>query len=141
MFPNSRRASDTGRTKLSISSSGTIKTPSHQIGPTKYWRFELDLEYFEEGFQGADEAAVSPILYTFFGKGIYGGVGVGVTYSEAFEDDVSDAFYAARAGFNVDLLPRLSLDIHGNYRFDDWELLDQSSSDTITLGALLRIDL
>jgi hypothetical protein len=53
----------------------------------------------------------------------------------------SDPYFAAKAGFTLPLLPRLKLDINANYRFDDWSELEDASSDTVTLGALLRIAL
>ncbi len=125
----------------SITGSGESYLFAYQVLPSQYFRWEFDLEYFERGFQGADAEAYSPVVYALFGKGLYGGVGVGVIYSEGFEDDeFSDAFYAARAGFNIDLVPNVRLDLHGNYRFDDVDLIDRSGSDTITLGALLRFD-
>lgn len=126
----------------SLQESGESYLFAYQIWPAAYFRWEFDLELFDEGFQGNPEPALSPIVYALFGKGLYGGVGVGVLVSEGFGDDeVSDVFYAARAGFNVDLVPNLKLDLHGNYRFDDVDQIDGAGSDSITLGALLRFDL
>jgi hypothetical protein len=36
------------------------------------------------------------------------------------------------------IIPRVSIDINANYRFDDWSLIDNAKTDTITFGALLR---
>lgn len=114
---------------------------AYQIRPSQYFRWELDLEFYDEGFQGADEIAISPVAYALVGKGIYGGLGVGIIYSDGFVDDnFSDTFYVARAGFDVDLLPHTKIDLHGSYRVGEFDLIDEPSSDTISLGALVRFD-
>jgi len=105
-------------------------------------RMELDLEYFRSGFGGAKEAAWSPQLFLLVGRRLYAGLGTGIIYSKGFVDGkYSDPFYAARLGLDLSLVPRLSLDVHGEYRFDDWNQLDNASSDTITLGAMMRLRL
>lgn len=114
---------------------------SYQFVPAGLFKLEFDLEYFPDGFGGAEESAWSPQIYVVVGSRIYVAVGTGVVYSDGYEDDVSDPFYAARAGFEFAILPRTSLDIHGNYRFNDWNEIEQADTDTITLGALLRVTL
>jgi hypothetical protein len=99
---------------------------------------ELDLEYFPDGFAGSTEDAFSPQAYLLIGRGLYGGAGVGVTYSDG---ETSDLFYAAKIGFDIAIIPHVSLDINANYRFNDWSLIDEVDTDTVTLGALVRFRL
>ena len=77
---------------------------------------------------------------------VYGGVGVGITHSDGFtiadseyDDEWSDPWFAARAGVDLLLLPKVHLDINANYRADAFNALDEAESDAITLGASIRI--
>jgi len=114
---------------------------SYQYVPVGLFKLELDLEYFPDGFGGVEESAWSPQVYVVVGGSFYAAVGAGVVYSDAFKDTITDPFYAGRLGFEVAILPRTRLDIHGNYRFNDWNEIEQADTDTITLGALLRVTL
>ena len=115
---------------------GTSGILSYQYAPEGIFSLEVDLEYFADGFGGSTEEALSPQVFVLVGHGLYAGAGVGVTYSDG---DSSDPFYAARLGFDITLIPRLSVDIHANYRFDDWDLIDEAETDTVTLGAIVRL--
>ncbi len=121
-----------------LDESGTSGIASYQYMPEGLFSFELDLEYFADGFGGSTESALSPQAYVLIGHGLYAGVGVGVIVSDG---ETSDPFYAAKVGTNISILPRLSLDLNANYRFDDWSLIDEADTDTVTLGALIRIRL
>lgn len=114
---------------------------TYQLRPAGLFSFEVNLEYFERGFGGSTAEAYSPQLYVLIGHGLYGGVGIGVTYSSDLPDDVSDPFYAARIGYVLTLVPRIHLDINLNYRAGTFDTLDEASSDTITLGAAVRFGL
>jgi hypothetical protein len=122
----------------SFDRSGAAGMLSYQYVPVGIFRIEGDLEYFPKGFGGADSTAWSPQIYLLAGHHLYAGVGAGVIYSTSFSGEVSDVFYAARIGADVLLVPRLHLDINANYRFKDWNQIDNASTDTITLGAVLR---
>jgi hypothetical protein len=111
---------------------------SYQYVPQGLLRFEFDLEYYEDGFGGAGETAISPVGYVLFGRNLYAGVGAGVTYSDGFSNDVSDPFYAARIGLQFALLPKVNVDLNANYRTDAFSNLDQPATDAITLGIILR---
>lgn len=119
-----------------IDDKGTSGIVSYQYMPEGIFSLELDLEYFADGFAGSTEAAYSPQAYLLVGHGLYAGAGVGVTHSDG---ETSDMFYAAKLGFDIAIIPRLSLDINANYRFDDWGLIDEADTDTVTFGALLRL--
>lgn len=121
-----------------IEDEGTSGIVSYQYMPEGIFSLELDLEYFADGFAGSTEEAFSPQAYLLVGHGLYAGAGVGVTHSDG---ETSDMFYAAKIGFDISILPRLSLDVNANYRFDDWDLIDEVETDTVTLGALIRLRL
>ena len=113
---------------------------SYQWVPGGLFRLEGDLEYYKDGYGGALDEAFAPQFYVLIGSGFYGGVGVGATYSDGFlgDDNWSDPWYAARLGIDLLLLPKLRLDINGNYRAGAFEALDQAETDAITLGVSLR---
>ena len=109
--------------------------------PAGVVKLELDLEYFEAGFGGSTSEAFAPAAYVLVEWGLYGGVGVGVTISDTLDDNVSDPFYAARLGWDFQVLPRLHVDVHANYRANTFAELEDYDSDSITLGAALRVAL
>jgi hypothetical protein len=112
---------------------------TYQWAPEGVLRLELDLEYFEAGFGGSTEAAVAPMAFVLVELGLYGGVGVGVTISDGIEDNISDPFYAARLGYDFAVLPHLHVDLNANYRANSFAALEDYDSDSITLGAAVRI--
>lgn len=124
-----------------IDEDGLAGLLSYQYLPGGLLRFEIDIEYFPDGFAGAQDEAFGPIVFLLVGGSLYGGVGVGITYSDELEGDFSDPYYAARVGFNLSILPGLDLDINANYRADAFNDLDEASSDAITLGAMLRFSI
>ncbi|HYG65581.1 MAG TPA: hypothetical protein VEL74_23565 [Thermoanaerobaculia bacterium] len=124
-----------------IDDEGVAWVASYQYVPVGLFKLEVDVEYFPSGFGGSPETAWSPQLYLVLGGKLYGAVGAGVVFSEGYEDSPSDPFYAARLGLDLTLLPRTHLDVHANYRFNDWNEFEQADTDTITLGALLRFAL
>lgn len=119
-----------------LDDSGTSGIVSYQYMPEGVFSFELDLEYFADGFGGSTESAISPQAYLLIGHGLYAGVGVGNVVSDG---ESSDPFYAAKVGFDFSIIPRVSVDVNANYRFDDWSLIDEAETDTVTFGALLRL--
>lgn len=121
-----------------IDEDGVTPYLTYQYLPGGLLRFEIDLEYFDEGFGGSAEEAYAPIVFALVGGGLYGGVGVGVVVSDGFEDEISDPFYAARVGFDMELLPAIHLDINANYRANTFSELDEADTDSITLGAAVR---
>lgn len=114
------------------------------IASYQYWPgifgIEVDLEFLPDRF---GDSAISPQAYLLIGKSIYGGIGIGMTYSDSEFSD--EPFFALRAGLNLELLPGIYADIYGNYRFNDSAALDNEQTDidtdTIFLGAALRLAL
>ncbi len=123
-----------------IEDDGSSWVLSYQYRPAGLFRFELDLEYFADGFGGSTETAVAPQAFVLVGKGLYGGIGAGLTFSDGLEDEVSDPFFMGRLGFEFSLLGSLKVDLHATYRFDDWDGLEgiDVDTDTYTFGAYLR---
>lgn len=122
-----------------IDDNGIAEVGSYQYWPQGMIGFEVDLEHFPDGFGGSTDDAWSPQVYVTVGHGFYGGVGIGVTNSSDFDGEWSDPFYAAKLGVNLGLLPHIALDIYGNYRFDAWSELNDADTDTVFLGAQVRI--
>lgn len=124
-----------------IEDDGYASVLSYQYLPGGLIRFEAAVEYFDEGYGGSPEEAFSPQVYVLVGRFVYAGVGVGMTRSDAFGsgDDWSDPWYAARAGLDILLLPRLHLDINANYRANAFEDLEDADTDSLTFGASVRL--
>lgn len=121
-----------------IEQDGLSKVLSYQYWPGGMIGFEFDVEHFDKGFSGATSDAYSPQAYVVVGRHFYVAAGVGTTYSSDLEDEITDPFYAAKAGINLSLLPHINLDVNANYRFDAWSQLDEAETDTVFLGAMLR---
>jgi hypothetical protein len=114
---------------------------SVQFALSDYVKLEADVEWFDKGFAGSTEEVYAPSAYLVLGDVLYAAAGAGVYYSDG--DFADDPFYAFRAGLDIPLLPVLRLDINANYRFENWDSLNDNTqnigSDTITLGAALRL--
>jgi hypothetical protein len=108
------------------------------IGMYQYWPsllgFGLEAEFLPDRF---GETAIAPAAYVFVGKAIYAGAGIGITYSDS--DFADQPFFALRAGLDLEIIPRIHVNIYGNYRFNDKaEFNDDDTdidTDTIFLGA------
>ncbi|HET9768373.1 MAG TPA: outer membrane beta-barrel protein [Thermoanaerobaculia bacterium] len=124
---------------LGLDEDGTAPYLTYQYVPAGIFRFELDLEYYGKGFGGSDSTAYSPLAYVLVEFGLYAGVGVGVTVSDGLEDNVSDPFYAARLGYDFQLVPRLHFDVNANYRAGSFKELEDYDQDSLTLGAAARV--
>lgn len=122
-----------------IDEDGLSYLVSYQFGADTMTKFELGLEVFPDGFAGTTETTYAPQAFLLFGSALYGGVGVGINYADG--DFADDPFYALRAGLDLELAPSLFLDINGNYQFLEWDskAFDNIDTDTVTLGASLRI--
>jgi hypothetical protein len=114
---------------------------SYQLRPATLLKFELDVELLPDGYGGASDDVYAPQAYVLLGNAIYAGLGIGTYYTDG--DFSSDPFFGLRAGLDLHVLPYIYLDINANYRFEDWDDIsdvpEDISSDTITLGAALRI--
>ncbi len=123
---------------LSIDDDGASFIGSYQIRPEGLFSFEFNLEFFPDGFGGADSSAFSPQAMVLIGHGLYAGAGVGFTISGDFDSSFSDPFYIARVGFEFSVLPRVSVDTFATYKADAFNELRDADGDAITFGALAR---
>lgn len=116
---------------------------SYQLRPASLIKFGLDVELLPKEFGGASKNVYAPQAYLVLGSTIYAGLGIGAYYSDG--DFSKDPFFNLRAGLDLCLLPYIYLDINANYRFENWDdiksLDDKISSDTVTLGAAVRLEL
>ena len=105
--------------------------------------YQVDIERLPSGYAGADKTVYAPQAMLLMGRWVYGGVGVGILYSDG--DFADRPFYLVRAGVDISLLPRVRLDINANYHFSEWRGLSEMGrdidTDTITIGAALRLAL
>jgi hypothetical protein len=72
------------------------------------------------------------------GRNWYIAAGVGLTHTDDF---TSDHFYIGRIGWDLALLPGISIDINASYEIEAWKEVDQLRSDATTLGAVIRFTL
>lgn len=114
---------------------------SLQIPMSDWVRIEAQFEHFDEGFGGSPDDVYAPQAFVILGGTIYAGAGIGGYYVD--NDFLDDPFYVLRAGLNIELLPNVYLDVNANYRFENWDQVnnDNVNEDTITLGAAARIAL
>lgn len=116
---------------------------TYQNSLTALTHYQIDLERFDRSFAGSDKPLYAPQAMLLLGRVIYGGVGIGILYSDG--DFAKRPFYLLRAGLDISLLPRLRLDVNANYHFSEWrgvqDIAGDINSDTITVGAALRLAL
>lgn len=124
-----------------LNDNGTSWLISYQLAPRGLFTLEADLEYFNGGFGGSDQSTFSPQFLMLVGHGLYAGVGIGVNASSGFDNTFSDPFYIGRLGFNFEVVPRLYVDVNANYQNNAFNQLGSTSTDAITLGAMLRWDI
>ena len=127
---------DIDDTGFDLAEDGTSWVLAYQIDPVGLFAFEIDVEVFDEGFGGSRGEAIVPQVFLLVGGTLYGGVGVGYILADDFDGD--ETFFAARFGLDFTVLPRLHVDLNANYQADSFGGLDQVSSDSITLGAMVR---
>ena len=78
---------------------------SYQYLFAALFRVEADLEILQEGYAGARSTVYTPVGYFLIGRGIYGGLGAGLGYSDGEWAD--QPFFALRAGLDINFLPKL----------------------------------
>jgi hypothetical protein len=114
---------------------------SYQMAPSPYFKMELDFEMLPDGYGGAPETVYAPQFFLVVGNGLYAAAGIGIYYTDG--EFVEDPFYALRVGLDAEVLPFLRLDLNVNYRFEDWDNLDDESAgidtDTVMLGLAARL--
>jgi hypothetical protein len=116
---------------------------SYFVSYQHWWDFlgvEVDMELLPDRF---GDNAYAPEAYILIGSTIYAGAGMGLIRTNG--EFADDPFYAFRVGLNLELLPRVIVDISANYRFNDSVQLEDDDTDidadTIFLGAAIRFAL
>ncbi len=116
---------------------------SYFVSYQHWWDFlgvEVDMELLPDRF---GDNAYAPEAYILIGSTIYAGAGMGLIRTNG--EFADDPFYAFRVGLNLELLPRVIVDISANYRFNDSVQLEDDGTDidadTIFLGAAVRFAL
>jgi len=126
-----------------IEESGMAYFASLQLKLPAIFKVGVDVELLPDDFAGSKKESYAPQAYVVVGSAIYAALGIGKYYVDSAWWD--DPFYNIRAGFDFDILPGVYLDIHGNYRFIEWDKIKDVDkdvdTDTVTLGAALRIEL
>lgn len=104
-------------------------------------RIEAAFEWFDSGFGGSEKDIYAPQAFLIFGTDIYIGVGAGLYFTDG--EFLDDTFYALRAGIDLGLLPFVDLELNANYRFENWDEVndDDIDTNTIMLGAAVRFEL
>ncbi len=113
---------------------------SYQYKPPTLIGFQFDLELADKELTGKSKMEYSPQAYVLIGNFIYAGVGVGTHY---YDGEFSNPFFGLKAGFLLELLPHIFLDINANYRFDNWDydaVREDIDTDTVTLGTIVRLE-
>ncbi len=114
---------------------------SYQYQMAGFSKLEGNIEYLGKGYAGSDDYSLSPQVYFLVGRGLYGGLGVGITYSDG--EFADKAYFALRVGIDFEILPAIFVDINVNYRFEDWDsddVQEDIDTDTVTLGAIVRLE-
>lgn len=108
----------------------------------QYWPsavgFEILGEYRPDGI--GEEDIYAPQIFLLAGQALYAGIGAGINYANS--EWAEDFFYALKAGFNLELVPSVYLDIFATYRFSDFDEVGfagtEIDTDTVYLGAAVR---
>jgi hypothetical protein len=124
-----------------IDKNGLSGLASYQRRLSPLLKAEAVLEVFSKKFHGIDDEVYAPQAYLVLGSTIYAAAGIGILYAN--DSFAENAFYAARAGLDLEILPSLYLDINVHYRFADTTNLSATARnigvDTLMTGAALRL--
>ena len=120
-----------------VDESGLSYFASYQFRPSLIG-FQADVEFLPDMFGGD---AIAPAAYLLVGSAIYAAAGAGMLSVDGEWAD--EPFFALKAGLDLELLPSIYLDISASYRFnygiDLDDALDEIDTDTVFLGAGLRL--
>ncbi|MDA0323086.1 MAG: hypothetical protein O2923_10280 [Verrucomicrobia bacterium] len=116
---------------------------SYRFSSESLFKVHAEVEFLPDDFGGSPDQVMAPQVYLLGGGGLYAGVGIGIYYADG--DFANDPFYAFRAGVEIALMGGVRLDLNANYRFDNIEdisaAVDNVDTDTVTIGAAIRIDI
>ncbi len=120
---------------------GVAWTVSVRLGLSRWLGVEGALEMLPGGFLGADDRLYAPHVMVVLGRSLYLAAGGGWFFMDG--DIYDDPFYLCRGGLSLELLPLVSVDFYGDYRFTRWDDVEtiarDISTETVTLGAAVRV--
>lgn len=121
----------------SLDEEGLSYLATYQYRPTLVG-FQADVEFLPDLF---GENAIAPAAYLLVGSAIYAAAGAGILNVDG--EWAEEPFFALKAGLDLELLPSIYLDLSASYRFnygiDLDDALDEIDTDTVFLGAGLRL--
>lgn len=135
---------DAWKDSVAIDESGVSWILSYQYSSNPLITFEADILIMPETYGAAEDGyrVWGPQAMLLVGHTIYAGMGVGIY--RAGDEWAPNPFFPLRAGIDLEILPKLSLDINGNYRIEKWNMhytKEDVDTDTVTLGAIVRVSL
>ncbi len=133
---------DAWKDSVTIDENGVSWVFSYQYVANPLLSYELDLLVMPETYGAAREGyrVWGPQAMVLVGKTLYVGLGIGIY--RAGNEWAPNPFYPLRAGVELELLPKLLLDLNANYRIEKWNMhytKKDVDTDTVTLGAVIRL--
>ncbi|MBN1424301.1 hypothetical protein JXA88_07075 [Candidatus Fermentibacteria bacterium] len=128
----------------SIKDNGVSWILSYQYSSNPLVTFEADILIMPETYGAAESGyrVWGPQAMILVGPMIYGGIGVGIY--RAGDEWAPNPFFPLRVGVDLEILPKICLDINANYRIEKWNMHyteEDIDTDTVTLGAVVRLSL
>jgi hypothetical protein len=128
-----------------VDRNGPAIVVNYQFQPVPLLKFEADVDFMKRYYGGYSAAVMAPQAYALLGDFLYGGVGIGILYSDG--DWADNPFYAIRGGVDLPLMPHLHLDVNATYQFMNWDPVkyrDDSQkdfdTDVVKVGASVRYE-
>lgn len=110
---------------------------------TDYLGLGFELERSPDNFVLLDKPMYAPSAHLIVGSGLYLGLGVGCYYYDG--DFYENEWYNLRLGIKMKIIDPVVIDLNVNYRADSFDevedVVDNLDSQSLTLGAAIRIDL
>jgi len=125
---------DDGAVDLNQNSASLLGSFKSGAGPLKV---DGQVEYIFD-YIGTGHEMWQPSVWGLFGNTLYGGVGMGIGYTN--NEWQTNPFYALRAGVNLPLAA-MGLDLYATYNFQsdkELENLTGEDLDSMTFAAILR---
>lgn len=129
---------------VTIKDDGISWILSYQYASSPLITFEADILILPETYGAAESGyrVWGPQAMLLVGPMVYGGIGVGIY--RAGDEWAPNPFYPLRVGVELEILPKISVDVNANYRIERWNMhytQEDIDTDTVTLGAVLRLSL
>lgn len=127
-----------------IEDDGSAFVASYRYKPGGLIFFQIDFDYYPDGYGGYSGNTYTPMVFVGVGRTWYVAAGIAYTHTDKVlhigdeEFSSGDSYFLGRIGWNLELLPRVALDLNASYEIDAWNAVDQLSSDATTLGAVVR---